>query len=351
MYPFNVSAYQLTEFARGLEVPWSMMFTDENRMVFTERPGRLRVIEDGVLQPKPLAEFPEVSTRSEEGLMGLATLGGYDHHSLYVCLAYETSSGMQTKVVRYRDAGDTLADETIILDTIPAAQFHAGCRLRFGPDGMLYITTGDATDGKIAQNLQSLGGKILRLEPDGSIPADNPFPGSPVWSYGHRNPQGLDWHAESGFLVATEHGPSGFDGAGGGDEVNRIVKGGNYGWPVVSHGKHQDGMLDPLRVYTPAEAPASGMFYRGDAFPELQGSYLFGALRGEGIWRLAFDASGKVLLEEKWDLGLGRIREITEGPDGSLYFSTSNVDGRGSRRPGDDKIFRLTKETNEAEET
>ena len=223
-------------FVDGLEVPWSMAFTSPTRLLVTERPGRVRVVSNGRLELKPLAVLTDVEARSESGLMGIALAPDYStSRLLYLSYAYDSPDGPRVRIVRFRDDGDRLSGRTLILEGIPAAQYHAGCRLRFGPDGKLYVTTGDATTGKIAQDLRSLGGKTLRLNPDGSIPADNPFPGSPVFSLGHRNSQGLDWDPRSGLQFQTEHGPSGFDGPGGGDEVNIVEAGKNYGWPLVHH--------------------------------------------------------------------------------------------------------------------
>jgi len=237
-------------------------------------------------------------------------------------------------VMRYRDTGDALVEPQPIVQNIPAARFHAGCRLKFGPDHKLYITTGDATTGDIAQDLKSLGGKILRVNDDGTVPSDNPFPGSPVWSYGHRNPQGIDWEPKSGLLYETEHGPSGFDGGYGGDEVNIVEKGLNYGWPVIHHDQKHEGMLSPLIEYTPPCAPASAAIWRGDLY--------FGCLRGKRLQRVRLDPNNrrKLLGQDELFEDLGRIREVVAGPDGALYFSTSNRDGRGDAMENDDRIFK-----------
>jgi glucose/arabinose dehydrogenase len=215
--------------------------------------------------------------------------------------------------------------------------------MKFGPDGKLYITTGDATERDIAQDLKSLGGKILRVNDDGSIPSDNPFPHSPVWTYGHRNSQGISWDAK-GTMYETEHGPSTFDGPPGGDEVNRIRKGENYGWPLVSHEKTKEGTIAPLLVFTPAEAPASALIYSGRLFPQFKGNLFFGALIGEGLMRVRLSTAVPDAIEsyEKLaDVSYGRIRDVTEGPDGAIYFSTSNRDGRGNPAASDDRIFRI----------
>lgn len=339
------SSYEIKTVADNLYVPWSIVFTDPDRMLVTERNGKLRVIRNGILLEQPLKVFEEVSSDGEEGLMGLALDPDYrENKFLYISYAYGSSDNMSVKVVRFKDEGEKLSDEKTIIDGLPAERYHAGCRLRFGPDGKLYITTGDAGERKLAQDINTLYGKILRINPDGTIPADNPFPDNPVWSYGHRNPQGIDWYPGTDILYSTEHGPSGFDGPGGGDEVNIIVKGGNYGWPVVSHRERKEGMISPVLEFTPAIAPASGMFYRSDSIPQFKNNYFFGCLRGSGIMRVVMDKSdpSKILSNEMLaEVNFGRIRDIAQGPDGAIYFSTSNRDGRGRVREGDDKIYKI----------
>ena len=337
------SDYVIEEVAGGLEVPWSIVFTSPTRMLVTERPGRIRVIENGKLLTEPLHVFSEVVSDAEEGLMGMTLNPDYEsNHYLYVALAYE-ANGTQDKVVRFTDESNQLSDPQVLMDNIPAAQFHAGCRLGFGPAGKLYITTGDATERTLAQDVNLLNGKILRINRDGSIPSDNPFPNNPMWSYGHRNPQGIDWHPANGELYSSEHGPSGGDGPGGGDEVNRIVKGGNYGWPLVSHERTRDGTIAPLIVFTPADAPASLLVYSGKALPDFKHNLFFGCLRGQGIMRLVLDPNNKdkITHHEKIATTYGRIRDVIEGPDGFIYFSTSNRDGRGSPQADDDRILRI----------
>lgn len=322
---------QVTVVAQNLRVPWAIAFGANGRILFTERAGRVRVIENGQLRAEPLLSLTDVVARAESGLMGLAMHPTEPY--VYICYA---TGNMHDVVVRYRDAGDALIEPRTIITNIPAARFHAGCRLRFGPDRKLYITTGDATDPDIAQDLRSLGGKILRVNDDGSVPADNPMPNSPVWTYGHRNPQGIDWDPRSGLLFSTEHGPSGGDGGFGGDEVNIIERGLNYGWPTIHHRQTRAGMVSPFLEYTPAHAPASAAFWRGD--------FYFGCLRGEHVHRVVLDPNDrrKVLREEELFEDLGRIREVAAGPDGALYFSTSNHDGRGDPAPTDDRIFRIS---------
>lgn len=337
--------YKVEKVVGDLVVPWSIVFTSPERMLVAERPGKVREVLSGELQPKPLAVFSEVSNKSEEGLMGMALDPNYEQNKyLYLCIAYDSGDSTVDKVIRVTDQNGTLEEEKILLDDIPAAQYHAGCRLRFGPDGKLYVSTGDATDRQLAQDLSTLAGKMLRLNPDGSIPKDNPYPNTYIYSFGHRNPQGFDWHPVSQTLIATEHGPSGFDGPGGGDEVNLIQPGANYGWPVVSHEESSEGMVDPLLVFTPAIAPASGMFYAGTVFPQFTNTYLFGMLKGEGILQVIFDESepGKVVSYQKLPgITVGRVRDVVEGPDGFIYFTSSNRDSRGTAKEGDDWVYRL----------
>src|ERR1044072_1714526 len=340
------SSYKIEKVVGGLEVPWSIVWAPDGRMIFTERPGRVRVFENGSLRSQPLFVVPDVEPTGESGLMSLVLHPQCSSNPLlYLSYAY-SSSGQKVRVARYRETPNGLVDRKVIIEDIPAAQFHAGCRLRFWPDGKLYITTGDATDRQIAQQLNSLGGKILRLNDDGTVPSDNPFVGRAdarpeIWVYGSRNSQGIDFQPGTNLLWETEHGPSGFDGPGGGDEVNIIERGKNYGWPVIHHRAVQAGMESPILEYTPACAPGSGMFYRGSKFPQFKGNFCFGCLRGERIIRVTTNgrqgASQKNLLESKY----GRIRDIAEGPDGFIYFSTSNRDGRGTPANDDDRIMRL----------
>lgn len=345
--PLDMSTdFRLEVVAENLEVPWRVVFTSPTRMLVTERAGRVRVVENGQLKPDPVATF-QVSNNSEEGLMGLVLDPAYANNQLlYVCYAYEVGDELRDRVVRLQDKGDRLEVIGTILDNIPAAKYHAGCDLSFGPDGKLYISTGDATRKDQAQEKASLGGKILRVNSNGTIPTDNPVAGSPIYSLGHRNPQGLSWHPVTKQLWSTEHGPSGNDGPGGGDEVNAIVAGGNYGWPLVSHQRSQPGLISPLLVFTPAVAPASAHFYSGQVFPAWKNNLFFGALRGEGLFRVVVSESqpATVLSFEKLpNIDVGRVRAVTEGPDGVLYFTTSNRDGRGKVKDGDDKIYRLVR--------
>jgi glucose/arabinose dehydrogenase len=347
--PGDSVRFKVEKVVGGLEVPWTILFLPggEGDMLITERPGRVRIVRHGILQQQPVFTVPGVEPSGESGLMGMTLHPrNPDNGYIYIAYAYKGSEGQRVRVARYRYDGNTFVDPHLIIEGIPAAANHAGCRLRFGPDGKLYITTGDATDRQQAQNLGSLGGKILRLNDDGSIPSDNPFVARAgarpeIWSYGQRNPQGIDWQPGTNTMFETEHGPSGFDGPGGGDEVNIIERGANYGWPIVHHRESHEGMISPLLEYTPAIAPASGMFYTGAAFPQFKNDFFFSGLKGECIIRAKLDGSRVVSQERIISGTYGRIRDIAQGPDGAIYFSTSNRDRRGTPAPDDDRILRL----------
>ncbi len=340
----NSVSFRVETVIGHLQVPWSIAWAPDGRMFFTERTGRVQTFQNG--KATVLFTVPDVAPSGEGGLESLALHPQFaDNHFIYLAYVYEADN-QYVRVVRYREASTGLTERKIIIEKIPAAQFHAGCRLRFGPDGKLYITTGDATRRDLAQRLDSLAGKTLRLNDDGSVPSDNPFAGRKdarpeIWSYGHRNGQGIDFQPGTNLLFETEHGPSGFDGPGGGDEMNLVEKGKNYGWPTIHHTETRAGMEAPLLEYTPACAPASGMFYRGSAFPDFRGNFFFGCLRGARIIRVILDGRRVVSQENLLEGKYGRIRDIAEGPDSYLYFSTSNTDGRGTAAADDDRILRL----------
>ena len=326
--------------AEGLEVPWALAFTPDGRMLVTERPGRIRVIQNNRLLEQPLAVL-DVASVSEAGLMGIAVDPNFrDNGHLYVCYTYQADSGgLFNRIARLTDTGDRAEDLQVILDHIPASGNHNGCRMRFGPDGKLYVTMGDAQSFLNGQNLKSLSGKILRLERDGSVPADNPYPDSYIYSYGHRNPQGLDWHPETGDLFITEHGPH------EDDEINILVAGGNYGWPHVTGRSAQADYLDPILAFTPTIALAGAAFYTGESLAaSWDGDFIFATLKASHLRRISLQppklrsvASDQILFPGEF----GRLRAVALGPDGHIYFSTSNRDGRGKPFLGDDKILRL----------
>ena len=316
--------------ATNLEVPWSFAFLPGGDALVTERDsGRLlRVSPSG--EVRVVQTLPEGGS-GEGGLLGVAVSPGYDEDR-HVYAYYTTAR--DNRVVRFR-IGE---EPEPILTGIPVNTYHDGGRIRFGPDGMLYVSTGDAGDTGNSQDLSSLGGKILRIAPDGSVPPDNPFPGSPVYSFGHRNVEGLAWD-EDGRLYASEFGQNAWD------EVNRIEAGENYGWPQVEgRGGEDEGYVDPITVWPTSEASPSGAeILVGGAIPRWEGDLFVAALRGERLWRLELNGRGEVTGREKLlDGEVGRVRDVAQAPDGSLWVSTSNHDTYGTPVSGqDDRILRL----------
>ena len=344
VYVASVPGIEVTSYVAGLEAPWSLVFLPDGRAIVSERPGRLRLIAGGQLRAAPLAVF-DVVNRGEGGLMGLALHPQFPREPfLYVMLTERTASGGINRVIRMRITGDAASRDRVIVDAIPAGVNHNGGRIAFGPDGMLYIGTGENFQRALAQDRANLGGKILRVTPDGAVPADNPFPDSPIYSLGHRNVQGLAWHPETRDLFTSEHGPSGEGGLGAYDEINVGRAGGNFGWPIVVGAPGRNGLIDPLVAWPDTTTPPSGIaFWRGDL--------MVATLRSTALVRivLARDGAGwQAARVERWFVAqrgaagaFGRLRDAVTGPDGALYVLTSNRDGRGTPRPGDDRILRI----------
>lgn len=343
--------FRIETFAVGLEVPWAFAWLPNGDMLVTERPGRVRVIEKGKLRTEPVFVVADVDTGGEAGLMDLTLHPDFSKNNfVYLAYAYNKDEGKRVKVVRYVYKDGKFTDPKPIVQDVPGTALHAGMRCRFGPDRKLYVTTGDSTDWNLAQKTDSLAGKTLRLNDDGTIPPDNPFVGRAgyrpeIWTYGNRNAQGIAWQPGTNLLFETEHGPSGFEGRGvGGDEVNILEAGKNYGWPVIHHIDTKTGMEAPLIEYTPSCAPASAMFYSGTALSAFNGNFFFGCLRGTRVIRVVLDGRKVVKQENLLENTYGRIREMEQGPDGSIYFSTSNRDGRGTPAKDDDRIMRIVPE-------
>ncbi|MFZ9006187.1 MAG: PQQ-dependent sugar dehydrogenase [Nitrosopumilaceae archaeon] len=328
-------------FADNLEIPWSIAWAPDGTVFFTERSGHLRVIQDEIVLEKPIFSLDVGGV--EGGLLGIALDPNYqENHFIYLYYTYNDFLSTKNKVVRYVESNLTLTEDKVLIDNIPGGPFHDGGRIQFGPDGKLYITTGDAGNADLAQDKNSVAGKILRINSDGSIPEDNPFPSSSVYSYGHRNPQGIDWD-EFGNLVATEHGPSGWRGVAH-DEINLIVPGGNYGWPDIIGSETFEGKISPiLHTGDDTWAPSGSEFYDGDKIPQWTGKYFVATLRGNHLHLIDFDLEkNTVLSDEKIFSGeFGRLRDVSTGPDGFLYVLTSNQDGRGEPKSNDDKILRI----------
>jgi aldose sugar dehydrogenase len=322
-----------------LSVPWEIAFVDETTFFVTERTGAVRVVEDGVVRDEPAVVLDAVA-RGEGGVLGMALHPDFpDEASAFVY--YTAEDGNQ--VSRFDVADDlSMSGEEVILDGIPAAPTHDGGRIAFGPDGHLYVTTGDAADPSLAADLDSLAGKILRVTEDGDVPDDNPFDGSPVWSYGHRNPQGLAWTSD-GVLYATEHGPSGEFGLRANDEVNQIEPGGFYGWPFAIGGRSTGQGGPPADVIDPVAASGDDDTWAPSGIAVVDGPdgevLLVAGLRGSALLRFDLDGDDVVTRGVEVD-GLGRLRIVTVGPDGCLYLGTSNTDGRGDPAADDDRILR-----------
>ncbi len=346
--------FTVEAFVTGLEVPWSIDFTpDGERMIVTERPGRLRVIElatGSIVVTSSIADVAPQLPRFEQGLMGLAVSPEFEQDRL-VFVSYTTPVGLGVKNVidRFRLESDRFVavGEVPIVDNLPGFFIHDGLPIHFGPDGKLYAATGEATQRDRAQDLDFLGGKFLRMNPDGTVPEDNPFGDSLIWSIGHRNPQGFGFHPErDDLLISTEHGSSrGLDGAGGEDEINRILPGRNYGWPDVRGDETAEGIEEPLwQSGTEPIAPAGGTFCTGRRYPNWTNAFLFVGLRGASLWVVKLGETEPievVSIERGLRDVFGRLRGIAEGPDGLLYLSTSNRDSRGTPASNDDRILRL----------
>ena len=349
--PADTTAFSVETVASGLEVPWSLALSPDGRLFVTERAGRIRVIANDSLLSQPWATLG-VREQGEAGLMGIAVSPDFESTGhVFVVGTFDDGGNLVNRVVRLTERNGRGADPTVIVDGIPAAQFHAGDALAFGPDGLLYVATGDARDPGSAEEPGSLAGKILRYRTDGSVPPDNPTAGSPVWALGLRNPQGMAWDPESGQLFATDHGPSGFPNERfrtGNDELNAIVGGGNYGWPSTAGTGGGTSRIDPVVVWDPAIAPSGLAWYGSDAMPAWRGSLFAAALAGSHLRRIAVErapdaeSGWRATGQERLLEGYGRLRAVLAAPDGALYVSTSNRDGRGSPAPEDDRILRLT---------
>jgi glucose/arabinose dehydrogenase len=311
--------------AAGLRVPWGLALLPDGSALVSERPtGRVLQVRPGSA-PAEVGDVPGVVPEGEGGLLGLAVAPSFAQDRLVY--AYVTAA-RDNRVVRMPwPEGGRLGSPEVVLAGIPKGTIHNGGQLLFGPAGLLWISTGDEGTPERAQDLGSLGGKILRVAPDGSVPADNPFPGSPVWSYGHRNVQGLAFDS-TGQLWASEFG------ARGRDELNRIERGGNYGWPAVEGPGGAPAYLDPYASWPTSEASPSGLAIVADV------AYL-GALRGQRLWQVPLAGPQAGQPRAFLDGELGRVRGVLAAPGGGLWVTTSNTDGRGDARAGDDRVAQV----------
>ena len=341
--PFDSSAGPLDvdTVARGLEHPWALAFLPDGKMLVTERPGRMRIVTRDGQVSAPLAGVPKPKTGGQTGLLDLALDKDFaDNRTLYFCFTSDTGGNASVARARLDEAALRLETvKVIFVQQGPGGAANHGCRIAQAPDGNLFVTLGDHFGPRDeAQNLATDNGKLIRIAPDGSIPPDNPFVGRAkarpeIWSYGHRNAQGLAFNPASGELWEIEHGPR------GGDEVNIIGKGKNYGWPVIGYGidysgakihesTAKPGMEQPIKYWVPSIAPSGMAFYTGTLFPKWRGSLFTGALAGQMLVRLSLDGD-KVTGEERLLQNLNeRIRDVRQGPDGALWLLTDASAGR-----------------------
>ncbi len=343
--------FEVTTIAEGLENAWSIAFLPGGEMLVSERPGRLRVIKNGRLQDSAVTGLPDVHARGQGGLLDVVPHPDFaTNRMLYISYSKpQGGTASTTAVIRGRYENGALTGVEEIFEAVSEGRGHYGSRLAFDGNGYLFITVGDRQappSGNLethpAQDRSNHHGTINRIHDDGRIPTDNPFVGTAgvqpsIWSYGHRNPQGLAFHPETGDLWANEHGPQ------GGDEFNLIEPGKNYGWPVIGYGvnyrsgtvihegTHRDGMEQPKHFWVPSIATSGLLIYSGDVFPEWKGSAFVGGLAGAQIARLELDGQS-VDLEETLVKGIGRVRDIRQGPDGHIYIAIDAAGGKSILR-------------------
>lgn len=331
--------FQLVKVTDGLEHPWGLAFLPDGSVLVTERPGRLRIITDGRLDPEPIAGIPPLYAKGQGGLLDVALHPRFmENRLVYLSYASPGEGGAATAVARGSLIDNRLEDVEELYVALPRSggNRHFGSRLLFA-EGYLFVTTGERGDKDRAQKLDDPAGSILRLHDDGRIPRDNPFVAQPgtrpeIYTYGNRNPQGMALEPATGRIYVVEHGPK------GGDELNRIEPGVNYGWPVITYGlsyvgfkigegTHKAGMAQPVHYWVPSISPSGLMIYGGDRFPDWHGSFFIGALSGQLLARLEVE-QGKVVVEEHLLADLGkRIRDVRQGPDGLIYLLTDHSNG------------------------
>ncbi len=319
--------------AEKLQTPWSIVLSKDGRVFFTERIGTIRMINaNGTLAHDPVG-YIRVDQVGEGGLLGIDLHPNFtSNHKIYIYHTYSNSSGIYNRVMLLVENENKIVDSQIILDGIPGGRFHDGGRLKFGPDNKLYISTGDTGIAELSQNKSSLAGKILRINDDGTIPIDNPFPGSAIYAYGFRNVQGLTWDPETRELYASDHG------ATGNDEINVVRAGSNYGWPYEECSN--DGKYTaPVICFNPSIAP-SGIAIPNSSKLGYNGDLLLATLKGSHLRSIdLYTGEQNNIL-----VGYGRLRDVVEDDNGSLFVLTSNTDGRGLIQENDDKILRIFKD-------
>ena len=336
--------------AEGLEVPWGIAFLPNGDLLVTERPGRLRLVKDYSGSPRllnePVATFNTAST-SEGGLLGIALHPDFDNNRLFYVFVTVKENSITNRIEQWRlsEEGTSAGKVKIIFDGIDAARNHNGGRIKFGPDNMLYVGTGDASTPKNSQNPASPNGKLLRLTSDGKVPEDNPRPGNPLFLMGIRNTEGFGWpdKKNAGLIWLADHGPSGEMLRFGHDEVNIALENDNLGWPDIYKCESKEGMITPVLTWNDAAPPGGADIYTGDVIPEWKGSLLIGTLGSRHLQRVVIEDGIVTLNEVYFQNELGRLREVIMAPDGNLYITTSNCDGRGNCPEEGDKILRVVK--------
>ena len=332
-FPFEIEVI-----AENLYVPWAIDISDEGDLYFTERSGSIRVIENGKLNPQPLITLrtPFIN-QGEGGLMGIALDPNFSQNNyLYVMHSYTEDNQIYNRVIRLVKNDNMASIDRVLLDKIPGGQIHNGGRIKIGPDQNLYITTGDAGNSALSQDTTSTAGKILRIQLDGSIPEDNPIINSPIYSLGHRNPQGLAWNSKN-VLYASDHGQSAHD------EINIIKPGANYGWPLVQGDEESSVVATQKPLIHSGEetwAPSGIAFVTQGPW---QDNLLVANLRGQQLLDISLNGNGTSVKNIEFWLKneYGRLREVIQSKDGSIYITTSNRDGRGNPDLTDDRIIRL----------
>lgn len=343
VFSSEVQRFRAVTVSEGLEFPWGLAFLPDGRMLVSERPGRLRLVgADGKLDPQPVSGLPPIAAVGQGGLLDVALHPDFAKNGwIYLSYAGEGPGGYGTEVLRAKLDGHALRDVQVLFRLQPKSttSHHFGSRLVFDRQGYLYITLGDRGEMERAQRLDDHAGSVIRLHDDGRVPADNPFVGKPgakpeKFTLGNRNVQGAALHPQTGEVWAHEHGPQ------GGDEINVIRAGVNYGWPVITYGRNyvtgtkigegttKPGMAQPLLQWTPSIAPSGMAFYTGERFPQWRGNLFVGALAGQMLVRLQLDGERIVKQERLLEGALGRIRDVRNGPDGLLYLLIDSPRGR-----------------------
>jgi len=333
--------FKVVTITEGLQHPWSLAFLPNGDILVTERPGRLRIISDGHLEPQPISGLPEITAAGQGGLLDVVLHPDYQTNGwIYLSYAAAGPGGFGTELARGRLKERVLVDFELLFRLQPKSgtRQHFGSRILFDRAGFLYLTVGDRGEKMRAQNRADHAGSVIRLHDDGRVPKDNPFYGhqkvkAGIYSYGHRNPQGLALHPDTGDVWLHEHGPQ------GGDELNRVQPGFNYGWPVITYGVNygsgtaigegvrKAGMQQPEYYWVPSIAPSGMTFYTGDVFPRWRGDIFIGSLKFQLLTRLHMKG-GSVEKETRYLQGeLGRIRDVRTGPDGYLYLLTDATNG------------------------